>query len=629
MTAASSTFRPPPLVPSVLIRMGIRRWYEQAISRGGFPSVLMQAGIFYLVLVNAGPFIFDSLSLALLFLLLGVGGRRVWRTYKGLDPAVGRFDSARQLACLTLFGFTVGTMLREVGWAWVACLLIVGIMEMLTRPPKGVSTAAWWSHERMARALISAKILSSPGRDSEGKELLPKLRFLGRPQTSDIGVSQTYELPEGITWEQVMNKHAALASAMRLPIQRLHIEHDDDQPACAVTITVLNPLPTGMRAADIPESTVWEDGIPIGPDRLGQPVIMQTVGAHTLFVAQTGAGKTCLGRYGAAWGTLDPNLSIFMMDGKDDLDDWRPMQHLCEQFVGGATHASAKAAEQMLLRIERISAERGTEGRGHAPILVVIDEWKRIRDAAYRHDPSLAKRLDSLIVELAATVRSRNISMWVFAQRGTEGFIPTDLRANLTQRIVGMTYEVSEVRYVLDKTPAVLPAKRGQFLFGSDRMNATLAMVPHFDDEDFKRTISRAALLRRSVDRPVLEAVSTPSPLAPPDSLDWAVLDALSDGPLQASRLFLDLPERVRPSSPVALGKHLHKMQGAGLVVRARIGKSTAWGLPETLRPTLRAVGPDPSPEAVSGGFWPSIHAHEDYGRPHLENPATCSEVMP
>lgn len=617
--------RGPVLLPSVLLWSGILRWWWWARSRG-FGTVIVQLALFALFLINVGPWLFYHAITVVVALIFIVGARRTYRVAKGRDTGLGRFQAPRQLGALTLGGALVASLLRLLENGWTSLLgLLIGllVLEFLATPgvPRSV-VAPWWSHERMAKALVAARILSSPGKDAEGFDLLPTLRYRGRPHETEAGgIEVTFDLPEGATWQQAVSKHAALASAMRLPVERLHLEHQEDDPACAISITVLPPQSKHARPAQFPDRTVWADGLELGPDRLGRSVPVRTVKAHSAFVGQTGSGKTCLGRWAASHALLDPTVRIFCIDGKDDLTDWRPMEPMCEMFVGGATRESIKRVKELLLVIERIGDERGrTSSQNHAPILVVIDEWHRIREAARRHDPALAKELDSLISELAATARSRNISIWLFTQRGTAEYIPTDLRANLIQRFVGMTYEESEVRYILDKLPEVLPSRTGQFLVGSDRMNATMATVPDFDDAAFVHVCAQALRLRRELPLPPL---NLPGPTTPEQyvtstqvvtmeaahTLEQAVFAALLDGPMLASELRQELPERLRPQTDESLGKTLGKMQRAGLVQRAQIGKNKGW---ENVRTTPRTPAVDLPLAEVSGGSERANHAQID-----------------
>jgi len=557
--------RTPPMVPSLILRYAWKRWAE-ATRRAGLPKQAAHLGILAFGLLAFGPLLAARTAPGLALLVALVGGRRVWRTRAGLDVRVGLHGSPRHLTALTALGVLVPLLLIGLGRPVLAALLALGAIEYLGRPPKGTPTASWWAHANIGKALVASRICSSPGKDSDGVVLLPKIGYRGKPvRIPDVGMQVTIRLPQGNVWTQAVSKHDTLASAMRLPIQRLHLEHNDEHDACDLTITVLDPQAKSTTVAVLPEQTVWADGVPIGPDRMGRPVVLQTVGAHTAFCAQTGAGKTRLAAYGLAHALLDPTVYLFVIDGKHDLEDY-PVGHLCQSFVGGATHASARQVEEVFLTLERVSAHRGTQGREHAPILVIIDEWARIRSAANRHDPALAKRLDSLLIELAATVRSRGISIWVLAQRGTAEFIPTDLRANLAQRCVGQTYEEAEVRYILDRTPEVLPSRPGQFLFGSDRHTAALAQVPMFDDAAFAEVIKRATVLRQDMPLPPIEdagvdlvKAAVPVPRSP---LEVAVHEVLQDGPRSASDLFLDLPEWLRTTSVRTLGKALQMVDG-------------------------------------------------------------------
>ena len=638
MSTTTTGYRSPPMVPSVVVVAGAKRWWEH-VRMGGLRTIGVHLGFGAIVLLNAGGWLLRLTLLPLFLLILVVGLLRVRRVSKGREPGLGYFDSAYKLFLLTVFGLVFTSIMRTLDNGWASLVgAIVGflILEFLATPAAGSPMSkAWWSHERMAGALLSAKILTSPGRDMEGNELLPTLHFRGRPTPLENGgIEVTYDLPEGATWQSAVGKHEALASAMRLPVQRLHLGHDEDDPECALTVTVLPTMSRTMTPVEWPETTIWPEGVVIGPDRLAQPVTMRTVGAHALIVGMTGSGKTCLGRYGSSFALLDPEAYVVIIDGKDDLDDWRPLQPLAEAFIGGATHDTAKEVSKLLARLDALSDARGELGRGQRPVLVIIDEWMRIRSAAKRHDAGLAKQLDAQLIELAATCRSRNISLWLFAQRGTEGFIPPDLKANMTLRIVGQTYETAEARYVLDKTPEWLPGQFGQFLFGSDRTNVQLALVPKFDDDDFKAVVKQATKLRREYPLPPLFPADLPPAevdtsvqvitTAPAATFEQAVVGILREGPLLPKELYAELPDRLRPASVIAMGKLLRKMQDSGGLVRPSIGKDKGWALPgNIIRSTPRTAPVDPPPAGSSGESDRSIHAQND---PSDHNPSHTPE---
>lgn len=627
MPGAPGGYRTPPMLPSVLVVAGATRWYQAARMRG-WKAVGLQAALAVLLLFNAGGWLFGKLLLLTVALLLLVGPRRIWRVRRGREPGLGYFDSAYKLFCLTMFGIIFSCLMYALDNGWASFLgVLIGmlIVEFLATPGVGGDPVKpWWSHERMARTLVSARVLTSPGKDAEGEMLLPTLHYRGRPvKTEAGGIEVTYDLPEGATWSQVVSKHAALASAMRLPVERLHLEHDEDHPACAISITVLPPQSKGSRPAQLPERTVWADGLELGPDRLGRSVPVRTVGAHSVFVGQTGSGKTCLGRWGLAHALLDPTVRIFCIDGKDDLTDWRPMEPLCEMFVGGATRESIKAVKALLLNVEKLADERGRTGDKGSPIVVIIDEWHRIREAAKRHDKQLGLEIDSLLSELAATVRSRNISLWVFTQRGTAEYIPTDLRANLIQRFVGMTYEEAEVRYILDKLPEVLPSRTAQFLVGSDRMNATLATVPDFDDAAFMHVVSVATRLRRELPLPPLHLIAAePTEYVTStqvvthtaaQNLEQAVRQILADGALLPHELHAALPARLQPPSVIAMGRQLGRLEREGKLCRPSIGRDKGWALLEvTHRGIPRAPAVDLPETGTSGGSDTANYAQND-----------------
>lgn len=511
----------------------------------------------------------------------------------------------------------------------VLLLALVVVVGLVADPGGKVrETGDWWSHAVLVRALTDAGVLPAPRRD----EPAPVLHYRGRPIHDEHGTAVTVQLPAGRTFRDVLAHHEALAGALGVPVHRLAVTQQRDDPAGVVRLHVasggsvrLDAEPAVARA----DRTDWRQPISLGRDGQGRPVTFRTVGTHSALVGGTGSGKTATGRLVVAHALLDPTVRVFALVAKDDAADWRAMAGLCEAYVGGVRPDALRRAEQVLGQVEALSEARADAGRNVAPVVVVIEEWYRLRSAAARLDPALGKRLDGLLGEVLATSRSRGVHVLVFAQRGTVEYLPGDQRANLLQRLVGRTGSRAEIQYVLDEAPTALPSRVGEFLVSTDERTPALVTVDHLTDDAWEAVCRRAAALRR--DRPAQPAQAaqaasgahepppgsvsltkaSPAPVVSVepepvrDPLLEAVLEVLADADprgLPATALLERLPAWLTPPDAARLGKALRAYPEHVEPGHAKaLGR--VWRLPRCRRrtvahpsPTARTTAPAPRP---------------------------------
>lgn len=557
------------------------------------------------------------------------GGLLVWTTKK--EGAVGPITTRRAVALLIAASNSGWLLLFLLpGSRWAA---VVGLAwwEVLSRRPSAKARKdPWWSHWRIATAFVTAGVLRMEKLGDGIPDQLPTIGFIGKRRETEYGTWQTFRLPPGSTWHHAREKHSALASAIGIPENLLHIEHDPEQPANAVTLAVLNRRELRAPVAVLPERTDFRQPVPLGTDRLGAEQYLKTQETHTAFVGKTRSGKTWLARYFVSWGLLDPRVPVWMVSGKDDPEDWQPMKGLCVRYE---TVRDLQGVLALLQEVERVGDYRGDIPKADRyPGILVVDEWYRLRNKAEVEDKELAKELVKLISTLAATLSSRNIHVVMTFQRGTVTFIDPDLRASLGQKAVGMVAKEIETRTVLDMVPLTVPKAQGEFLLTLDDSEPTLVPVPTLTDEGFVDVCQRAAVLREDEPLapvlPVLSAVETPEPDAllipdPEDEPDERTLEVWSllhrHGPLQASVLWGHMDEASRPTNSAQLGKVLARTEG----VRERWeGSTKKW----ELVPRFPGTPGHPRGLRSTGGFSPrqeypeaAEHAQED----------TASAVLP
>ena len=532
--------------------------------------------------------------------------------------------SMRAAVVLTAVASNVGwTLLLVIGTklsTFLAGVLALGASEVAMRlaadPKVKRADERWWSHARLSEALVlsgALKLVSLP----DGEKQLPTLGFEGQPRRDDVGEWVTVKLPKGSTYAQVRKVHEQLASAMEVDPELLHLEHPRGKAPSVMTIAVLKQRGDTVDTPVLPERTDFRLAVQLGKDRLGRLCSLATLDTHSAFIGKTRSGKTWLARLFVAYALLDPKVPVWMVSGKDDVEDWQAMRKLA---VGYATVSDLRDVLRVLREVEAFADARGGIPKAlRYPAVLIVDEWYRLIGIAEQADPALARELRKLMSTLAATLASRRVHLVMTFQRGTDSFIGSDLRASLGQKAVGMTVKNSEVRIVLDDMdPQVLPREQGEFLITMDDSEPTLVQVPMLDDAAFEAICARAQRLRAAEPLDLAALIPQQVPQAPQvtqlravpaDPFGEAVREALRGGPLSATELRAALPVELRPTSAAQTGVRAGAVQGVDKVWKAgKVGGKQnlrAYALAD-LRDGVATAGEEPAVRAVSG----ATHAH-------------------
>ena len=351
----------------------------------------------------------------------------------------------------------------------------------------------------------------------------------------------------------------------------------------------------------------WLDPQPIGVDAFGTTHYLNTFETHTAFFGMTRSGKTVAARGFVSLGLLDPKVRVAIFDGKGSEASWKPMADLCDLgFVWGSSSSSVAATERLLLRLEQENnARTGGDLGASAPIIVVVDEWYRLRQAAKRHDPDAAKRIDGLMADLAATSSERYIHMVSCFQRGTTEFMPGDLGANLGQRVQGKAATPREIQYSIHSNPEITPSRRGEFLVSTDEGGtAELVVVPFLDNDAFRVVCDRARKLRRPA-----PTVNLRKPeLLPDEPATWQelveVILAEAQEAMTTSELHAALGDAAPTPHPNRFGRFLTADARSDLpaVTEARTRRATrGWTLADSVLPADGGyIGPDSRSETLT-----------------------------
>jgi hypothetical protein len=469
-------------------------------------------------------------------------------------------------------------------WMLSAVATMLGAWTIWRELPEGEPVAnLWHSHANLVEAIFHPSVLG-PWRE----ETLPRLRYLGQPATDVdahgvvLGTWVKVALP-GLSWEALAGKQVALAARLGVNRRMLTISPGDRTDGeNVVRIWVGIPSAAKLTIAPVAKAqrTDWRKPVRIGVDMRGRVVHFQTIDVHSVLVAKTRAGKTWLARVILGHALLDPSVDIYVINGKDKRDDWRPMAPACVRYAAVDDEESLSEAMDVLDEVRVLCQARKDHATSDlTPVVLLLEEWFSVRSVAQSVDNASLKALDQAAARLGSVASGYGVHIIGLAQRGTADYVPMGLKANMGQRLVGMVAESREVGWTIGFTPADLPNAQGEFLVQTDEDPAVLTQGDALDDAAWAELCERAVELRGArVSRGTVNLDKLPA--VPAVTLDGAVRELLADhGFLSSTELLGLLPAAVAPRTSAVLGKRLAEMFG---VEQGYVGSRKGWRLAES-----------------------------------------------
>jgi hypothetical protein len=460
--------------------------------------------------------------------------------------------------------------------AWTA--LFFGSVWLILRNGTKHPRHGWWSHPRLAQALIEAGILHGP------VEQAP-LRYVGKVAFTDHGATVVVALAQARSINEVLNRRDQLAAALGVPLARLEVFQHEDDSANLIRIHVTHGrLKESRSTVATAERTDWAQPVRIGVNSRGEPVWYSTFEHNGLVAGTPGSGKTSLTRIPLSHFLLDPDADAFILDGKGSLKDYGECRDLCRTYIAGTDDNAVSDTLAMLDRVLTEVRWRNAQGGEYPGVLVLLEELQDVRASATRDQRD---ELDAILGRIVRMGRAVGVHVIVATQRPTADDLPPGVRNLLSQRIALMLRNGADAALVLGTTPGVpLPTRRGQALF-TDGGPITPMTPDRLTNEDWSRVCERAARLRKPGGwgghpgaAPELPAEASITPAL--DPLLAAVVAVLSEADprgLPASELHARLPEWTHEICPdghslgVKLAKHPAQVE------RAHIGSARGWRL--------------------------------------------------
>lgn len=193
-----------------------------------------------------------------------------------------------------------------------------------------------------------------------------------------------------------------------------------------------DPVPLRWPLADASSPSLW-DPIPVAVDEAGAPVTIQLPERNLLLGGEPGAGKSNALSMPLAVAALDPEVTLFLLDGKQvEFPDWAPVAE--EVVLGANLPRAVELLSTVRLEMEARyatllakGARKVTRDMGMGLIVLAIDELASFTVA----DGSDRKARDQFVAILRDIIqRGRAAGVIVIAatQRPSADVIPTSIR---------------------------------------------------------------------------------------------------------------------------------------------------------------------------------------------------------
>lgn len=451
-------------------------------------------------------------------------------------------------------------------------VLGAGAALYLRRP----ASSHWWDHDNLSTALVDAGVLR---RDKDGA--LPTLSYRGKPVHTDHGTTVAVGLPQAKCLGDVAGRHGSLAAALRAPVARLEVTQDVGDPANVVRIRVGQGVPKGVTATVVTaERTRWHDPVRIGADTRGEAVMMDLDQHNTLATGMMGYGKTRFARIPLSHSLLDPDATVYALDGKGSRKDYGDCRDLCAQFVSGGDETAVEDTFAMFREVFGLIRARNAadDGRTWPGVLLLLEEYQDVRAEA-----SKAQRadLDIMLARIERMGRAVSVHTLICTQRPTVDDVPANARNIIDQRFLMKCRNIQDAILTLGEAPGLpLPTKVREGIYANAAGMRSVPIVDGFTDEQWRAVCKRARKLREAV--PALESAGEWRGSGSPVVAEVvSILHVVNPKGLTASELHERLSPDAQAVAVTPRGVGLILSTEPDRVVRGHVGSARVWRLPE------------------------------------------------
>lgn len=310
------------------------------------------------------------------YALLVLVGRPVWawRTELGIAAAL-------------LFAWA---QLAEVLPSLLALVVLAATVAGLLHVPRLRARLAWVL--RRAQVLRRWEAAARYAGLATAKDRIPKVCRIGATAAGEL---LRVRVPDGACVRRL--EDAADVLAAMLEARDVHVTRDRDNARYAsVTLVRRDPLAQGSAPwplLDVPRLSLWEP-VPVGVDETGRQVTVTLPERNVLLGGEPGAGKSVAQSLLVAAAALDPEVELFLLDGKQV--ELAPWAKCAARSVGPNVAEATALLEELRAEMDARYAVLLGEGRrkvsrgdGLRLRLVVVDELAFL--GSRRHGPGAVR----------------------------------------------------------------------------------------------------------------------------------------------------------------------------------------------------------------------------------------------
>ena len=334
------------------------------------------------------------------------------------------WDVRRGLLRLVALAIGLALIVDAIG-AVATCMVIVATVAGIVTVPEGREWARWrwivWRTRQWWRTATPATTLAR-------NEHVPKIKGI---ENTPTGLRLRVRLLVGQSVEDLEKAAPVLAAAAN--VREVRVLRDPLKAKYAqVTLVSRDPLDVPAipwANADAEVLSLW-DPIPVGIDEDGQVVYILLPERNVLLGGEPGGGKSAAISMLAATAALDPEVRLWLMDGKlVELAAWEPCAHrTAGASIDEAVELLKALREEMEERYRHLLAKglrKTTVADGFPLHVVICDElafYFTVEDSKQR------KLFADLLRDIVSRGRAAGIIVIAATQKPGTEVIPSSLR---------------------------------------------------------------------------------------------------------------------------------------------------------------------------------------------------------
>ena len=474
-----------------------------------------------------------------------------------------------------------GALLGAVVLTWVAALVLAGMAAGVVISGfvlANICGIPYWKTVYGARnpqqvlVNLPASKMPPPEEPSPLDKVVKGAMWEGMAQY-DWGLERMLLLPPGADPVRIIKsfqpKFATLLKAGIEDVEILDVPGDGEHLIVRTYTTNLLEGPTSPNWVKARQWDFLDDGIPIGRERTGEPVVLDMRESHLLIGGQIGSGKSSAMSLVMTAASLDPRVRLWCMDGKKtELVVWKPR---AERYVSDDLTEAKRLLIDLREEMGRIAdkqVERGDNkfdvDKGDHLIVLAIDELPRY---------TANKELRMMILDILQIIRSLGGMVVATAQRPSGDQVGADLRAQFTHRYCMRVDGSRTASMILGEgwpmKPHHIPKGMRGYGFLTTNDGAPRGVRADWMDQDLIRSIAN----RVSRLRPKVTHNETAPAIAPADVLQFPNGHPITNEAEQ--RLWLALPTLPEDHRKLANFREVNMSPGW---IRAKLGEWAAQG---------------------------------------------------